>query len=68
MWALMQHGLPDEAPLERVLYEAYADEAALSGDMSTPLPSWDALGPLEQRRWCAVAQVAYARTTGQNRM
>lgn len=64
----MQHGLPDEKPLERELYEAYADEAALSGDQSARLPSWDLLEPLEQRRWCAVAQAAYARTTGQNRM
>lgn len=58
----MQHGLPDEVPLERVLYEAYADEAALAGER---LPFWDDVTPQEQRLWCAVAQVAYARTTGQ---
>lgn len=62
----MQHGLPDEVPLERVLYEAYADSAewrsAVSGE---ELPQWDDVRPAVQRHWCAVAQAAYARTTGQ---
>lgn len=60
----LRPGLPDEIPLERVLYEAYADAGELEEADGTPMLTWDGLDHREQARWCAVAQAAYARTTG----